>query len=61
MDQKSAILNKTYPECALEALILIKSNFNRISKQELTNLAYECIFFSEFKPDQNIWTKVIHI
>lgn len=50
-------LNKKFPDCANEALVLIRSNFNRVSKQELQHLAYEFIFFYEFKPDQKIWTK----
>lgn len=51
-------LNKKFPDCANEALVLIRSNFNRVSKQELQHLAYEFILFYEFKPDQKIWIKV---
>ena len=55
MDSK---LNKKFPECANEALMLIRSNYNRVSKQELTHLAYEFILFYEFKNDQKKWVKV---
>lgn len=57
MDVKS-ILNKEFPECAKEALILIRTNYNRIGRQELTNLAYQFVFHNEYKQDQNIWVKV---
>ena len=55
MDSK---LNKKYPDCANEALILIRSNYDRFSRQELIHLAYEFIFFYEFKTEQNMWIKV---
>lgn len=54
MDSK---LQKKFPDCANEALILIRSNYNRVSKQELMHLAYEFIFFYEFKNDQKTWVK----
>jgi hypothetical protein len=55
MDPK---LNKKFPECANEALILIRSNYNRIGKQELMHLAYEFIFFYDFNKEQKMWIKV---
>lgn len=54
LDVKS-ILNKTYPDCAQEALKIIKLNNQRFNRQELNNLANEFIFFNEFKHDQ--WVK----
>ena len=59
MDAKSSsILNKKFPECANEALALIRSNYNRVSKQELTHLANEYVFFNEYNKEQNVWVKV---
>lgn len=55
MDPK---LNKKFPDCANEALILIRTNYNRIGKQELLHLAYEFIFFYDFNKEQNSWIKV---
>ena len=57
METKSN-LNKKYPECAVEVLALIRSNLNRFNKLELMHLAYEYVFFCEYKKDQNIWIKV---
>lgn len=51
-------LNKKYPECANEALSVIRSNYTRVSRQELIHLSYEFIFFYEFKKEQNTWIKV---
>lgn len=50
--------NKKYPDCANEALNLIRSNYTRVSRQELIHLSYEFIFFYEFKKEQNAWIKV---
>ena len=58
MSDANANLNKKYPECAVEALQLIRSNYNRVSKQEFTRLAYEFVFFFEFKPETKTWIKV---
>jgi hypothetical protein len=51
-------LNKKYPECANEALALIRTNYNRVSRQELIHLSYEFIFFYELKKETNTWIKV---
>ncbi len=51
-------LNKKYPDCANEAILLIRSNYDRFNRQELMHLAYEFIFFYEYKNDQSIWIKV---
>ena len=53
-------LNKKFPDCANEALLLIRAHYKRVSKQELVHLAYEFILFYEFKADQNTWLKVTY-
>ncbi len=52
-------MNKKYPDCAQETLHLIRANYDRFSRQELLHLAYEFIFFYEYKNDQKQWIKVI--
>jgi len=51
-------LNKKYPECANEALNVIRTNYRRVSRQELVHLSYEFIFLYE-KQANNIWIKVV--
>jgi hypothetical protein len=57
MADKWSIKNKNYPECASEAFLILRSNYNRVDRQELTNLAYQYIFNYEYKADQNIWVR----
>lgn len=57
MDVKS-IVNLEFPECANKALGFIRNNYNRLGRQELTNLAYKCIFYNEYNQEQNSWVKV---
>ena len=56
--ETSAIKNKIFPNCASEALSIIRSNYSRIGKKELAHLANEFIFFNEYNIDQKIWIKV---
>jgi hypothetical protein len=53
-------LNKKYPECANEALNVIRTNYRRVSRQELIHLSYEFIFLYE-KQANNLWNKVSKI
>jgi hypothetical protein len=46
---------KIYPDCAAEALKLIKLNSSRVTRLELSNIANEYVFFNDYKGDQ--WTK----
>jgi hypothetical protein len=55
---ESSIKDKIFPQCANEALAIIRSNFTRFGRKELGQLANEYIFFNEYNPDQNIWIKV---
>lgn len=57
MDLKG-ILNLEFPECANKALAFIRNNYNRAGRQELSNLAYKCIFFNDYNQEQNTWVKV---
>ncbi len=62
MDSKSILQQKNYPDCAKEALNLIRNTYTRVGKQELTHLAFEYIFLYDYNKDQNTWVKVtIHL
>ena len=55
---ESLIKSKNFPDCANEALSIIRSTYNRIGKKELGHLANEYIFINEFNKEQNTWVKV---
>ena len=56
---ESSITSKIFPDCANEALAIIRSNYNRLGKKELSHFANEYIFFNEYNKEQKIWIKVI--
>ena len=49
---------KEHLDCVRATLITLKSNINKLPKQDLLNLTYEFILFKEFKKDQSKWVKV---
>lgn len=57
MVDKFSIKEKTFPHCAGEAFLIIRSNYNRVNKQELAHLAYQYIFNYEYNPDQMTWIR----
>ena len=60
MDNK-VFANKKFPECAIEALKIIRMNHKRYNKPEMAHLAYNYILYCEFDKDKNNWIKVIYL
>lgn len=49
---------KEHLDCVRTALMTIKTNYNKFSKQDLLHLTYEFILYKEFKDSK--WVKVSH-